>query len=69
MKFTRDIMNNARKKFIDVENNNLSYLNNNNNHADLKECVQKNFMTDFIKNNLEEKEIFDEVKTILVAVS
>ncbi|KAL7025579.1 hypothetical protein ACKWTF_013543 [Chironomus riparius] len=67
MKFTREIINNARKKINDVENNNFSHLNNNNNYADAKECVQKNFMNDLINNKLEDKEIFDEVKTILVA--
>jgi len=69
MKFTQGIINNARKKISDVDNNNLSYLSNNNNEDDLKGCVKRNFMHDVIKNNLEDQEIFDEVKTLLVAVS
>jgi hypothetical protein len=67
MKFTRDIIENSRQKLCN--NNNISYSNNNNNHVDPKECEPKTFMADFLKNNFEDKEIFDEVKTLLVAVS
>lgn len=69
IQFTTPIIENYKRNFSDALNNNNSIFRNNNCYEDDENKKYKNFIGDFFKNKLSDKEILDEVKTLLVAVS